>query len=364
MTPARVAASIPTLQAAAERQVANMLQSSSSSSSKKTTTSEVTIMDDICNEYTLDVAWKQLLGLDLPEEEIPHFRAAVEAWIAGFTSLRMILNLGNVDQHPAMVAKRYIEALIRAKITTLETQGRPDASTLSGMVFARDGEEADEAAAKTETTTTNTKKGGPGHRQRRTVALQLTTEQIVENAFLLILAGSETSATTLTNAILALGLHPTAWQTIVQEQRVLYHQHHHNRDGGSGGGEGSIEAGYRVPLTQQQLEHECPYLDAVVREVMRIKPIPSGVPRYTKDTLVIEGYQIPKGWMVNWNILLTHELDPLTRVEDGSHMTMETGFVPDRWLKKATRPTTDFMPVRRRSPRLSLFVILIQTQTN
>jgi len=82
-----------------------------------------------------------------------------------------------------------------------------------------------------------------------------------------------------------------------------------------------------------------------VREVMRIKPIPSGVPRYTKDTLVIEGYQIPKGWMVNWNILLTHELDPITRVEDGSHMTMETGFVPDRWLEKATRPTTDFMPM-------------------
>jgi len=159
MTPARVAASIPTLQAAAELQVANMVRASSSS--------EVMIMDAICNDYTVDVAWKQLLGLDLPEEEIPHFRAAVEAWIAGFTSLRMIVNRGiNIEQHPAMVAKRYIEALIRAKITTLETQGRPDASTLSGMVFARDDEEeAEEAAAKTATTTTtNPKKGGPGHR--------------------------------------------------------------------------------------------------------------------------------------------------------------------------------------------------------
>merc|ERR1712029_804513 len=102
---------------------------------------------------------------------------------------------------------------------------------------------------------------------------------------------------------------------------------------------------FRFPLTQKNIDQECPYLDAVVREAMRIKPIPSGVPRITNSSLVMDGYQIPKGWMVNWNVLLTHELDPTTYKEDGSHMDITTGFIPERWLEKTTRPTTDFMPM-------------------
>ena len=286
VTPAAVAAAIPTLQAVAERQLDRMLVAEGGA----------VRMKEACTEYTLEVAWAQLIGLDLDEEEVPAFRRAVDAWIGGFTSLRVILDLW-ADGDPSITAKAYLEGLVRERIRHLEAHG-PDDSTLSGMVHARDDED-----------------GG-----RR-----LTTEQVVENSFLLILAGTETSASTLMNAVLGLGLHPTAWGRLVEEQRRL---------------EGR-------PLTQKMLEKECPYLDSVVREALRIKPIPSGVPRVAKTTLEVDdlAVQIPAGWSVHWNVQLTHELDPVTYREDGSHMTLEGGFAPERWLDEATRPRDDFLPL-------------------
>jgi len=304
MTPSRVTASMPALQQAAEKQVQKLLNRNIHIGHNR----EVYSMETVCNDYTLDVAWQQILGLDLQEADIPQFTKAVQTWIGGFTSLRVNLN---IDAQGAVCfkAKKYLQELIRDKIEYLEKYG-PDGSTVSGMVFAVDDNEEVEG-------------GGTGRK--------LTKEEVVENSLLLILAGSETSASTLTNAMLCLGLNKDTWENVVEEQRQVVRKY--------GNEQGKVE------FTTKMLDRECPYLDAVVRETMRIKPITSGAPRFTKKTMKVDGFQIPKGWGINWSVLLTHELDPVTYKKDGSHMDLRTGFVPERWLEDTTKPTTDFIPM-------------------
>uniref|UniRef100_A0A7S2EK13 Cytochrome P450 n=1 Tax=Ditylum brightwellii TaxID=49249 RepID=A0A7S2EK13_9STRA len=313
LTPAAVTAVVPTLQASAEKAVEKLVTESASGKEVKS--------EEICTEYTMDVAWKSILGLNLAEEEVKTFQEKVDGWVAGFANLRIVFNV-YPKSTSAYKCKMWLVKKIEEKIDYLEQNG-PDESTLSGMVFATD-DEGEEGK------TSSPKK-------------KLTREQIVENSLLLMLAGSETSASTLTNALLCLGLHPDKWDKLVQEQRLM-----------------QAKYGEDV-LTRETLDKECPYLDAVIRETMRIKPLSSGAPRTLRATKVVDGVQIPKGWGVNWNVLLTHELDPITYKEDGSHMEVTTGFAPERWLDETTRPTTDFIPMGA-GPRYCLGSTLAYTE--
>jgi len=285
LTPAAVTDAVPTLQAAAEKQVERILESPSSVK-----------MEDICTDYTLDVAWRQILGLDLAEGEIPVFQKAVEDWIKGIMSVRTLFRIA-VKSSPGYKARTYVESKIKEKIQQLKRDG-PDSSTLSGMLFATDEEDS---------------------------SRRLSRQQVMDNSLILIFAGSETSAGTLTNAMLFLGLHPECWGKVVDEQARLVEKHGHE-------------------LTKEALDRECPYLDAVVKESMRLRPLIGGVPRGAAKTIVVDGKQIPKGWFVDPSISLTHDLDPVTFKEDGSHMDPKLGFVPERWLSEETRPSENFVP--------------------
>ena len=305
MTPAAVTKAVPNLREAAEKQVDAILQDGFANS------------EATCTAYTLDVAWKQILGLNLSEDEVPVFSQMVDQWIAGFADLRVVFNVFP-KRSPAFRAKKWLTDKIEEKIDQLESNG-PDASTLSAMVYATD----------------DATEGTDGNRK-------LTREQIVENSLVLILAGSETSASTLTNALLFLGLSPDKWTKLVEEQRDMMANH------------GDV-------MTRDLLDKECPYLEGVIKETMRLKPLSSGAPRTLKSTVTIDGYQIPKGWGVNWNVLLTHENDPITYKEDGSHMDVKDGFQPERWLDETTRPSTDFIPMGA-GPRYCLGSTLAYTE--
>jgi cytochrome P450 len=283
MTPDSIDKATPSLQKSVTEQIDKILLQPTA------------VMEDICTNFTLDVAWRQILGLNLEESEIPSFYQAVNDWILGLFDLRLLFLPGG-KYTKAGRAHTYLVSLINKKIDDLNRKG-PDGSTLSAMVFAKD--EFD--------------------------GKKLSRQQVIDNSLLLILAGSETTASTLTTGILLLGLHPDAFQKMKEEQQVLA-----AKDGGV--------------LSLRQIDKECPYLDAVTKEIMRIKPLPSGgAMRYVKETLVVDGVQIPRGYRVGFNVQLTHAYDPVTYVPDWSHMDAVKGFKPERWLSESTRPS-EFMP--------------------
>jgi len=256
-----------------------------------------TTMEATVTNFTLDVAWRTILGLDLKDDEIEEFGQKVDDWIGGIVDLRTLL-LPGVRFTKAGKAYAYLVEKIERKMDDLSKNG-PDGSTLSGMYFAQDEEDP-------------TKK--------------MSREEVISNALLLILAGSETAASTLTVASLALGLNKDVFKKLKEEQLEVIAKH-----------------GYEE-LTREMLDKDCPYLDAVIKETMRIKPLAgTGAMRFAEETIVVDGAQIPKGHGVAFNLYLTHANDPAVKVDDNSHMDVAKGYRPERWLNHDTKPT-EFIP--------------------
>ncbi len=51
--------------------------------------------------------------------------------------------------------------------------------------------------------------------------------------------------------------------------------------------------------------------------------------------MVVDGKRIPKNWLAILNVKNTHWEDPVVYKEDGSHMDVKKGFVPERWLDES-----------------------------
>jgi cytochrome P450 len=284
--PTSVSKLIPALQATAESLFSDTFQFDKDDKVQ---------MENVCLSFTLSVACRHIIGLDesaLPPSEAEEFQEQVKTWIGGLYAA--------ADDTRWKQARVYLVDKIQSKLQSLEANG-PDESTVSGMLFAKDPDDPD---------------------QRR-----LTCEEIIENTLLLIFAGSETSAGTLTNCLLLLGLHSSAWDQVVQEQRSLMERF-------------ETETLDRTVLDASQ------YLDGVVRESLRIKPIVTGSMRGTKSTIIVDGYQIPAGWAVTYDRYNTHMMDPIARDGEsgGSHMDVMEGFKPTRWMNPETRPRQEFIP--------------------
>lgn len=280
LTPEKVALATPALVQSATEQIDTL------------TLERPVEMEQVLTGFTLDVAWRQILGLDLKDDEIETFFNAVNDWIGGILNPLVGLLPGKRFTK-AGKAYAYLVSKIEQKLDELEKNG-PDGSTLSGMYFAKDEEDPTKS---------------------------LNRDEIISNSLLLILAGSETAASTLTVAMLALGLHKDVLKKLKDEQLAMLSKH--------GGKE----------LTRDMLEKDCPYLDAVIKETMRIKPLATtGAMRIAQSTFVVDGKQIPKGYGVAFNAALTHSLDPTLAEEDGSHMDIVKGFKPERWLDDKTKP--------------------------
>lgn len=80
--------------------------------------------------------------------------------------------------------------------------------------------------------------------------------------------------------MLALGLHKDSFKKLKDEQTDLV-----SRRG--------------EELTRSILDKDCPYLEAVIKETMRIKPLAgTGAMRFAQETFTIDGKQVPKGYGV------------------------------------------------------------------
>lgn len=284
LTPSAVAKSAPLLQSAAQEQVSKMLLANNNNNNE-----EAVKFQKICTDYTLDVAWRQILGLELTQDEIPIFEQNVETWINGVASLQVLMKI-NVKGHPGWKAREYVISKIEERIDYLLANGPDNQSTLSGMVFATDDEDSEK---------------------------KLSREEIIDNALILIFAGSETSANTLTNAMLFLGLHPTVWNKLVKEQSA-------------------IQATHGDSLTTASVDpNTAPYLDAFLKETMRMRTVIGGLPRMVLQDIDVDGDGktiIPKGYMIDPSFLLTHEEDPNVKLPDAMHLDAIEGFRPERWL--------------------------------
>jgi cytochrome P450 len=298
--PAKVSALIPAIQRTADSLVNEMILLASTSPDASIE------VEDFFMRYTLEIACRHIIGLqDLSPSEMSTFLSQVKIWIEALYA--------GPDDTAWISAREYLVEKIEEKIKSLEING-PDDSTVSGMVYARDPDDPEQR--------------------------HLTRDEIVDNTLLLILAGSETSAGTLTNCMLLLGLDkkrvesnkqatgPSAWSKLVSEQEIIEREFANSSNGFS---RHSLDA--------------CTFLDGVVRESLRIKPVIGGSMRGTKETIVIDGYQIPAGWGVAYDRYNTHILDPKTFREDLSHMNIIQGFDPTRWQgDPVTTPDQDWIP--------------------
>ncbi|MGW3347710.1 cytochrome P450 [Nonomuraea rubra] len=80
----------------------------------------------------------------------------------------------------------------------------------------------------------------------------------------------------------------------------------------------------RMPEVLRRLPDDEPYLDAVVREVLRVRPVVYEAPRLLDAPLRLGGYEIPAGWYAGPYIPLVHR-DPAAFPAPGE-------FRPERFL--------------------------------
>ncbi|KAM3067383.1 hypothetical protein ACMFMG_005260 [Clarireedia jacksonii] len=133
----------------------------------------------------------------------------------------------------------------------------------------------------------------------------LSFEKLVANAELIVVAGSETTATLLSGAIYFLTMSPQFLTKLTGEVRSAYEN------------EADIDL-----LNTQNLT----YLNAVVNESLRIyTPVPGSGPRITaRGGSMIAGYFIPQNTIVDINMWTVHH--------DPNSFTLPDSFVPERWL--------------------------------
>lgn len=114
---------------------------------------------------------------------------------------------------------------------------------------------------------------------------RLSVEELKAQAMLMLFAGHETTTSMLTWFCLELGRHPEIYERARQEQLLI------------------AQTG---PLTLEQLG-KMPYLDQVFQEVERLRSPVRGGFRGVVKPFEFNGYHVPKGWLVLYSIMLTHQ---------------------------------------------------------
>ncbi|BAQ61940.1 cytochrome P450 [Geminocystis sp. NIES-3708] len=130
---------------------------------------------------------------------------------------------------------------------------------------------------------------------------RLTLEELKDQVLLLLFAGHETLTSAIASFCLLTAQHPQVLAKIRQEQQKL---------------------NYQVPFNIEQLK-EMTYLEQVLKEVLRLIPPVGGGFRKAIEDFSFQGYHIPKGWTVQYQILQTHQDETIYHDKDK--------FDPDRF---------------------------------
>jgi cytochrome P450 len=143
----------------------------------------------------------------------------------------------------------------------------------------------------------------------------------LDEAITLLFAGQDTSAATLSWTLYLLSQHPHAQQKLVDELLVCC-------DSSSNG---------KKPRRQQpQQQHRMAYLDAVIKESMRLYPVaPFVVRQLEQDVMVLPGnHRLPAGAIACIWIYSLHR--------NPDHWDQPDQFIPERWYEAT--PKQSYMP--------------------
>jgi cytochrome P450 len=132
----------------------------------------------------------------------------------------------------------------------------------------------------------------------------LSDEELVDNLRLLVLAGHETSASTLSWMVAMLAEHPAAWDALCAE----------------------AHAAGRAPRTPREVR-DFPVAEAIFRETLRLYPPVHVDARRTSSEIEFDGHVIPAGTDVNIPII---HLSRHPAVHDSPDE-----FRPERWLGRS-----------------------------
>lgn len=139
---------------------------------------------------------------------------------------------------------------------------------------------------------------------RHTDGRGMSQGEIVQNYIVLLVAGSETSATLLSGATWLLLRNPDALRKLAAETRAAF----------------AVEEDICIATCQK-----LPYLKAVIEESLRwYPPAPGILPRRTDVNTVIDGRVVPPGTSVGVHIWSAHHSSRNFKDADR--------FVPERWL--------------------------------
>jgi retinoid hydroxylase len=205
--------------------------------------------------YTLDVACKLFIGLDHgAETPLGH---DYETWSAGLFSIPV--NLPFTPFGKAFQSRTQLLAAIETLIRSRQAQPQlsPTTDALDLMLTAEDDD-----------------------------GQQLSIDELKDQVLVLLFAGHETLTSGIASLCLLLAQNPAVLAQARAEQAPFQSS----------------------PLTFETLK-QMPYLDQILKEVLRVVPPVGGGFREVIQTCEYEGYTIPQGWQALYQINNTHQ-DP------------------------------------------------------
>ncbi len=210
-------------------------------------------------KYTFDVASTLFIGKD-GGAETP-LADLFEEWVKGLFSLP--INLPWTTFGKAMKCRKKLlqelEIIIGDRLANQKPDSEP-ADALDLLIRAKDDD-----------------------------GKSLSIDELKDQILLLLFAGHETLTSSLVSFGLLVGQHRDVFEKICAEQEAL---------------------GISGELDMAQLQ-QMTYLDQVFKEVLRVVPPVGGGFREIINTFEYKGYQIPKGWSVQYQIVQTHNDETL-----------------------------------------------------
>jgi cytochrome P450 len=239
-------------------------------------------LDAESRALTLRALGRSVFGLDLDERADsvgPALRTAL-GWIADRSArpLNFPQWVPTAGQRRARAANATLQQLAAEILTSVRLDPDVDAPLVRALVVASDP----------------------------ATGRALTDEEICDELVLFMLAGHDTTSTTLTYALWALGRHPEIQQRVYDEVAALESR----------------------PLTPEDVP-ELGYTVRVLHEALRLCPPAAGMPRVISEDITVDGHRVEAGTMLSISIYALHRDpnlwdDPLT-------------FDPDRFLPERSQ---------------------------